>query len=209
MNFSDIVANYKSVAITGTYKNAGKTVTLNELVSAAFTAKKTIGITSIGLDGEKKDIVTDTQKPLVYVPSGTIFATAEKCLARFEAACEIMYVTTCQTAIGRVVICKMKENGYIEIAGPDNNDEMIKVCSMMREYGAEIIFIDGALNRKTQGSPAVADGVILSTGAVLSRSISSVIEKTKHTVKLLRLPRVDENDIDIVNRPLSCRILLF
>lgn len=67
----------------------------------------------------------------------------------------------------------------------------------MLDLGAEVVFVDGALSRKTQASPTVADSVILSTGAVLSRSMDIVIEKTKHTVKMLTLPQVDEKLIDI------------
>lgn len=209
MNFSDIVKNYESIAITGTYKNAGKTVTLNELLSTAASLNKIVGLTSIGLDGEKKDKVTETEKPVIFVTSGTIFATAEKCLVRLEAKYEILDVTACQTAIGRVIICRMKENGYVEIAGPDSNNEMIRVCDLMRSHGAQVIFIDGALNRKTQGSPAVAKGVILSTGAVLSRSISSVIEKTKHTVKLLKLPKVSEQDYQACKSAIQSQYICF
>lgn len=193
MDFVSIIDNYKKVAIVGTYKNAGKTVALNEFINASGYRNKRIGITSIGRDGERRDIVTDTEKPPIYVTEGTFIATAEGCLARFDTPYEIIDVTPFQTAIGRVVICSAKEDGYVEIAGPDSNKEIKHVCDFMLELGAEVVFIDGALNRKTQASPAVADGVILSTGAVLSRSLDAVIDKTRHTASMLTLPQIDKS----------------
>lgn len=191
MDFASILEGYKKIAIVGTYKNAGKTVALNEFVNIAAAKSLRMGLTSIGRDGERKDIVTDTEKPPIYVPKGTFVATAEASLLNFTTPYEIIDVTPFQTAIGRVVVCEVLEDGFIEIAGPDSNSEIVKVCDFMLDLGANVVFIDGALSRKTQASPSVADGVILSTGAVLSRSMDVVVEKTRHTVKMLTLPQVD------------------
>jgi hypothetical protein len=197
MNFTDIIEKYQRIAIVGTNKNAGKTVALNQFIDIAASKGKIIGATSIGRDGERKDIVTNTEKPPIFVPKGTLIATAETCAKSCEALLEIIDVTTLQTAIGRVVICRAKEAGYVEIAGPDSSSEIKKVCDIMQEHGAELILIDGALNRKTQASPALADGVVLSTGAVLGRSIDVVLNKTIHTVEMLTLPRVEAEDLRI------------
>lgn len=195
MNFLDIIKNYKKVAIVGTGKNAGKTVALNEFISAGARENIKIGITSIGRDGERQDIVTNTEKPAIFVPAGTLIATAEKCLQSFTMGYEIIDVTPFETAIGRVVITKALEDGFVEIAGPDSNSEIKDACEKMISLGAEVTLIDGALNRKTQASPAIADAVVLSTGAVLSRDMEIVIQKTKHIINMLTLPKVS-NDIE-------------
>lgn len=197
MYFKDIIENYKRIAVVGTFKNAGKTVALNEFIEVSGLKGKKLGITSIGRDGERRDIVTDTEKPPIFVPEGTYIATAETCALGTETTLEIIQVTAFTTAIGRVVICKTLEAGYVEIAGPDSNSEIRKVCDLMLELGADVVLIDGALNRKTQASPSVADGLILSTGAVLGRSIDVVIEKTLHAVKILTLPRAPEELVRI------------
>lgn len=190
MNFLDIIKNYKKVAIVGTGKNAGKTVALNEFISAGAREKIKIGITSIGRDGERQDIVTNTEKPAIFVPAGTLVATAEKCLQSFTIGYEIIDVTPFETAIGRVVITKALEDGFVEVAGPDSNSEIKDACERMISLGAEVTLIDGALNRKTQASPSIADAVVLSTGAVLSRDMEIVIQKTKHIISMLTLPKV-------------------
>lgn len=190
MNFLEILKNYEKIAIVGTGKNAGKTVALNEFISTGAENSINMGITSIGRDGERQDIVTSTEKPAIFVPAGTLVATAEVCLKSFSARAEILDVTPFETAMGRVIICRTVEDGFIEIAGPDTNKEIREVCNMMMGLGAKVTLIDGALNRKTQASPAVADGVILSTGAVLSRDMEIVIDKTKHLVNILTLPKL-------------------
>lgn len=199
MNFLDILKNNTTIAILGTVKNAGKTVALNEFINTASKNFIRVGITSIGRDGERQDIVTFTEKPPIFVQRGTFIATAENCLGNFTAGYEIIDVTPFQTAMGKVVICETLDDGYVEIAGPDSNSELKRVCGFMRDIGADKILIDGALNRKSQASPAVADAVVLSTGAVLSRSMEAVILRTKHYAKMLQLERVD-NDIESICR---------
>lgn len=209
MKFVDILRSCRRLAIVGTDKNAGKTVALNEFINNAAYHDIRLGITSIGRDGERLDIVTSTEKPPIYLPENTIIATAEGCLKASDASLEIIDVTPFQTAIGRIVICEVKGAGYVEIAGPDSNSEIRRVSDFMLQLGAETILIDGALNRKTQGSPTVADGIILSTGAVLSRSMESVVEKTKHTVRLLTLPQVNRGLLRICEESVGSSCISF
>lgn len=199
MNFLDILRNNTTIGIVGTVKNAGKTVALNEFINIASENSIRLGITSIGRDGERQDIVTFTEKPPIFVPMGTFIATVEGCLSNTKTSYEIIDVTPFHTAMGRVVICRAAENGYVEIGGPDSNSELRKVCDFMKDIGADRILIDGALNRKTQASPAVADAVVLSTGAVLSRSMEVAIQRTKHCVDMLSLEKVGD-DVEAICR---------
>lgn len=209
MNFLDILKNNTTIAIIGTGKNAGKTVALNEFINISSENSIRIGITSIGRDGERQDIVTFTEKPPIFVPRGTFIATAEGCLQNFTTGYEIIDVTPFQTAMGRVVICEVIEDGYVEIAGPDSNSELKRVCGFMRDIGADRILIDGALNRKTQGSPAVADAVVLSTGAVLSRSMEAAVQRTKHYARLLCLEKVKDDVDGICRRAAEDKVVSF
>jgi hypothetical protein len=209
MNFLDILKNNTTIAIVGTSKNAGKTVALNEFINIASKHSIRIGITSIGRDGERQDIVTFTEKPPIFVPKGTFVATAEGCLSNFNTGYEIIDVTPFQTAMGRVIICEVVEDGCVEIAGPDSNSEIKRVCGFMRDIGADRILIDGALNRKTQASPAVADAVVLSTGAVLSRSMEVAIQKTQHYAKMLCLEKVSDDIEEICREAASMGVVSF
>jgi hypothetical protein len=58
----------------------------------------------------------------------------------------------------------------------------------MADFGAEQVLIDGAVDRRAASSPAVADGLVMATGAVLSEDIERVVALTREAVELVRLP---------------------
>ncbi|MCC5912094.1 MAG: hypothetical protein JJT76_16865 [Clostridiaceae bacterium] len=193
MEIMDLIRHkYKTVSLVGMAKNAGKTVTLNRLLEEAAEKGITLGLTSIGRDGEAQDIVTSTEKPMIYLLEDTIVATTEDCLLRSDAKLEILEVTDYPTAMGMVVICRVKNEGYVEIAGPDTNIAVKEVAMSMLSHGAEIVLIDGAINRKTTASPSITEATILATGAVLSRDIDKVVEETIHQVDLFNLKPVED-----------------
>jgi hypothetical protein len=64
----------------------------------------------------------------------------------------------------------------------------------MARLGAERVLIDGAIDRRAASSPAVADGLVMATGAVLGEEIEQVVAATADAVELVRLPRVGAED---------------
>jgi len=62
-----IQKKYKTISLVGMAKNCGKTTALNQIIMEAMDENLVLGITSIGRDGEKQDIVTYTEKPLIYI----------------------------------------------------------------------------------------------------------------------------------------------
>ncbi|WP_326911205.1 hypothetical protein [Sedimentibacter sp. MB31-C6] len=185
--------NYKTISIIGLAKNAGKTVTLNYLIEEAKNNNIIIGITSTGRDGENLDLVTDTQKPSILVTEGMFIATAKKALMLSDAKVEILETTGINTPMGEVIIVKVRQRGNMQIAGPVSAIDMKYISRKLKYYGAEVVFIDGAIDRKAVSSPVITDACVISTGAVLSRDMKKVIEKTAHTVGCYTLKQVDEN----------------
>jgi len=181
----------KIVSIVGMAKNAGKTVTLNKVIEEAMDKCINIGLTSTGRDGEKQDIVTKTEKPTIYVEEGTLIATAAETLSLGDAKLEIISVTDYTTPLGNIVIGNVRDSGYVQIAGPQTNKGIKAVCDIMLSLGAQLVLIDGAINRVASASPSVSEGAILATGAVISRNMSRVIEETVHAVELFGLSEVD------------------
>ena len=192
--------NYKSVSIVGLAKNAGKTVTLNYLIEEAEKSGVRIGITSTGRDGESTDLVTQTQKPSILVTEGMIVATAKKTLLLSDARTEILETTGINTPMGEVIIVKVRQRGNIQIAGPVSALDMKKISKRLNHYGAQIVFIDGAIDRKAVSSPVITDACIIATGAVLSRDMKKVLEKTAHSVECLTLKKADNEPIYIANK---------
>lgn len=193
MQLLDLIKNkYKIISVVGMAKNSGKTVTLNELIEEATDNNLRLGITSIGRDGEKQDIVTFTEKPLIYINEGTLIATAEEIFNVCEANLEILEITDCNTSLGRVLIARALSPGYVQIAGPCTNNEIKRIAKKMLSYGADISIVDGALDRLSSASPSITEATILATGAVLSRDMNKVIEKTAHQVNLFSLDTIKD-----------------
>lgn len=190
----DLSNKYKTLSIVGMAKNAGKTTALNFLIEEAMDEGIVLGITSTGRDGETQDLVTGTEKPRVYLDHGTLVSVPSQLFGLADAGLEILRRTKYSTAIGELLICKVQDAGYVQIAGPVINSETKKLCQDMFGLGCDLVMIDGAIDRKTIASPETSDAIILATGAVLSRSMKKVVEETAHVVHLYGLPEFEEND---------------
>lgn len=186
---------YETISIVGMAKNAGKTVTLNALLDEAYEEGICIGLTSIGRDGEKQDIVTFTEKPMIYAYEGTIIATSEILFEVSEAKMEILEITDFYTSMGKIIIARVVNPGYVQIAGPCSNKEIMLTGKMMKDFGAGLVIVDGAIDRKATASPTVTEATILSTGAVLSRDMQKSIEKTVYQVSLFNINQVEDCSI--------------
>lgn len=190
-----IYPSNRIVSIVGTAKNAGKTVTLNEIIAQSADKGIPIALISTGRDGERRDVLTETAKPPVFVRKGTIITTVENAIKPEFAGIEIYSVTDYNTPMGRVVIGRVVEDGYVEISGPYSSRTIKGMCEDMLAFGAELVLIDGSLDRRASAAPFVSDGTILATGASLARSQELVIDKTLHIINTYSIPRVDRGEI--------------
>jgi hypothetical protein len=55
------------------------------------------------------------------------------------------------------------------------------------------VLVDGAIDRKAVSSPLITDACIIASGAVLSRDIKKVIDRTSHTVECFTFIQVQED----------------
>ena len=180
----------QSMSIVGMCKNAGKTTMLNWLL--VHTGRRQIlGLTSIGRDGESTDVVTGTEKPSIFVPAGTLIATAKDMLRLGDVTKEILITTGIPTPLGEVVVMRARSDGYVQLAGPSITAQLREVSRMFFELGATQSIIDGALGRKSLGARNVADGIVLCTGASYNMSMDKVIEDTANFCRLMDLPKAD------------------
>ncbi len=185
-NFLEKVNQYKCIAITGIAKNTGKTSVLNFFLSK--NANKIRAITSIGFDGESIDQITATEKPVIYVKKGTLIATADKLLPYCDFTKELLAYTNFNTPMGEAIIVRALSDGYAQIAGPSTRSQMEETVKLLKEFGAEQIFIDGALSRKSIAAISFSDACILATGTAYSHRLDKLVEETIHFSKLLSLP---------------------
>ena len=97
----EILNSVKTMSIVGMCKNAGKTTMLNWMLHHD-RLQGTLGLTSIGRDGESTDVVTGTEKPGIFVREGTLIATARDMLRLGDVTTEILETTGIPTPLGEV-----------------------------------------------------------------------------------------------------------
>ena len=193
---TQLIAPYRSVSIIGMCKNAGKTTVLNAMIQACSTSNRTLALTSIGRDGESTDLVTGTQKPGIYVPEGTLIATASQLLLRHcNISREILDTTGIPTPMGEVVLCRAHSAGTVQLAGPSMTAQLARLRENLFQWGADQVIIDGALSRKTLCSRNVTDATVLCTGASYHADPRVVAEDTAYHCRLLTLPETRDEAV--------------
>ena len=190
----ELSKKYKRISIVGMAKNAGTTTAITYLIEEAMDEGVVLGITSTGRDGEGTDVVTGTDKPKVFLDTDTIVSVPKQLYELADAGLEILKMTEYGTSLGQIMLCRVASAGYVQIAGPVINAQHMKMCEEMLALGAEMVLIDGAIDRKSIAAPESSDAIILSTGAVLSRKMNKVVEETVHTVSLYGLPILEEGE---------------
>jgi hypothetical protein len=180
------------LAVMGMTKNTGKTVALNHLLSQAAASRVTVGVTSIGRDGEDRDMVFGVPKPPILVWPGTLVATARATLQRARVRWKLIDATGIDSPMGEILVVKVLEYGEMEIAGASRSSDQLKVIARLQQCGAAQVFLDGALGRSHHASPAIANGVILATGAAIGGGIQDVIRKTRDRLAILGIAQASE-----------------
>ncbi len=189
MKLSELTTSCSRLALVGLAKNTGKTVALAALLREHAEASRTVGVTSVGRDGEEHDVIDfRIAKPPIELPSGSLVATTDSLLRASGIPRELLVETGVRTPLGEVLIARLKGPGAIEVAGPSGAAEVRRVSDAMLSFGAEQVLIDGAIDRRAASSPDVADGLLMSTGAILSEQIEEVVARTAEAVELVRLP---------------------
>jgi len=194
---SELKNKYKRIAVVGMAKNAGKTTTLNYLIEEAMDEGISIGVTSTGRDGESTDVATGTNKPKIYLYAGTLVCVPSGLFEYASAGLEILRMTKYHTSLGRAMICRVIDSGYVQVAGPVLTTEQLSLSNDMFELGAEMVLIDGSVDRKSIAAPDTADAIILATGAVISRDMKKVAEETAHTANIYSLSAIDDANAGI------------
>lgn len=190
------ILSCRSLSIVGMAKNTGKTVCLNYVLDQLRTTDKVIAVTSIGLDGEKTDQVTQTEKPEVTLAVGTYFVTTEYHYRQRQLLSEICQLSEDTTSLGRLVTARVLQEGKAILAGPSSTGRIRTLIGELREMGVDLTIVDGALSRKSPASPAVTDGLILTTGAAIAPDLNSIVSKTKFVYQLTQLSEYEVDNRD-------------
>lgn len=177
------------VGCVGTAKNTGKTTALNAVLQEARRRGYRAALTSIGYDGEDVDNITGLPKPRVEVRPGDLVATATPCLEHSPAGWEVLADCGFPTALGPLVLARVTSPGRVILAGPSHRRGLARLRRLLaRRGGADLLLVDGAFGRM---SPlALAEGIVLSTGAARSRDPGELGSEARGVLEVLSLPRV-------------------
>ena len=196
MTLIDTILQCRTLSITGMAKNTGKTVTLNYLLNQLKALHKVIAVTSIGIDREKTDQVTQTEKPEIELYEGTLFVTSEYHYRQRQLLSEIIDLSDESTSLGRLVTARVLQAGKVILSGPATTGGVRRVLDRMGEYGVDLTIVDGALSRKSHAAPTVTDGLILSTGAAIAPDLNTIVKKTSELHDLMQLPAYETEKAD-------------
>lgn len=177
-------------------KNTGKTECLNYILKQLKKRDLNFFITSIGIDGESVDQVTNTQKPEIEVFENSYFVTSEMHYKQRLVVSEIVDVSKERTSLGRLITAKALNTGKIILSGPSNTALLQKFIQKSADYRTTICIVDGALSRLSSASPVISESMILTTGAAVSANINTLVNKTIFIYNLINLPKLESPHID-------------
>lgn len=192
------IVSCRSLSIVGMAKNTGKTVCLNYVLDQLRMTDKVIAVTSIGLDGEKTDQVTQTEKPEVTLAAGTYFVTTEYHYRQRRLLSEICQLSDDTTSLGRLVTARVLQEGKVILAGPSSTGRIRALIDELDALGVDLTIVDGALSRKSPASPAITDGLILTTGAAIAPDLNSIVTKTRFVYQLTQLPEYETGERELM-----------
>lgn len=198
MDFVNEILNYNSLSIVGLEKNTGKTECLKYVLENLPLDKKRVAVTSIGIDGETVDQVTQTSKPEICLREGMYFGTSETHYRQRKLISELIDVSDVNTSLGRVVTAKVLTEGKILLSGPSTGLTLIRWMKEMRKHDIGLVIVDGALSRLSSASPAVSESMILSTGAAYSANLQTLVQKTAFVVDLINIEVTSEANIQML-----------
>ena len=192
MPFISELYKYRSVSVVGLEKNTGKTETLNYIIGKLELDNHTTAVTSIGIDGEGLDQVTQTSKPEITLQEGMYFTTSEKHYQQRMLTSEIVNVSNHSTALGRLVTALVKVPGKVMLSGPSDTANLQRLLKEHEALNIQLTLVDGALSRMSLASPTVTEAMVLATGAAYSANMNQLIKQTKFMCDLISLPRSNE-----------------
>jgi hypothetical protein len=178
----------RSLAVVGTSKNAGKSVVIADLARALGERGEPYGLCSIGRDGEAFDALDASPKPRFFLRAGALVATAAALVPR-SGALEILDVTRERSALGAIVLARVRAPGFVELAGPPSAAALRRIARRLAER-ARLVLIDGAVDRIA----ALRDGgdaIVVAAGAASAPTMEHAVDDVTALVARLRVPLVD------------------
>lgn len=178
----------RSIFVVGTGKNVGKTVAMRAIYEAAAAAGETVGLTSIGRDGEAVDAGDAQPKPRLFLRAGTAVATARGVLPSTPAS-EILDISDLATAAGRLLFARVRGDAFYELVGPPTASGVREIVDRLLDF-AGVTIVDGAIDR-VAALAGGDDAIVVSCGASAAGTLAEAAGGIGALVERLRVPAFD------------------
>lgn len=168
-----------TLGFVGVTKNTGKTTALNAVAAKLRRADKKLGLISSGLDGEARDYLMEIEKPSVQVEPTDIVITATRAIEKSTAELSVQLSLGFESPLGEVVAASVDKAGDVVLAGMRHRSDLRTGLDILTEqFETDVRLVDGACGRQTNADGKLVDGLIISTGGVVSTDVSVVVTRT-------------------------------
>ncbi|MFB6262188.1 MAG: hypothetical protein ABEL76_00995 [Bradymonadaceae bacterium] len=181
-----------ALAFVGLAKNAGKTTALQFVLESAVRDGRTVGLVSVGRDGEARDGRTGAEKPPLVLPAGGLVVGAGPVLDASSIRLEFLDRLGFSTPSGETVLARAVDPGTVEVTGLRHLEDVERAIGLLHTAGADLVLVDGAYGRRAVAGLSAVDAVVVSTGAVVADDVESVVDATEDTVSRLRIDRASQ-----------------
>jgi len=182
-------------SIAGICKNCGKTSLLNNLLTTHSSQK--FGVLTTGRDGEEIDVIFGNAKPAVKLPGNTLFTSSSATMNKLGSAVEIIAKLPYSAGNKQLWLLKTIRNIETEIVGPGSAETQIQIAEVMLKEGAEIVLIDGSLDRKSIAMSPKVKGVFIVTGSSFG-SLDKITAELSRLYRLSRVPVYKDNNLKAI-----------
>ncbi|MCL6452742.1 MAG: hypothetical protein K6T78_03830 [Alicyclobacillus sp.] len=186
-------AGWRRIAFIGICKHAGKTTAFNHFLSRLTAVGETVGLCSVGIDGERTDHLSGIQKPQIWASEGTLVVSAAQALEASSAMFEWLEELPVSSPLGPLMVARVTLAGEVLLAGVRQRAHVAQAIQRLKAWGAEWCLIDGAFDRIAAGVPGLVDTVVLAVGASAARelSIPAVLRAARPFLRRYRVPAAD------------------
>ncbi|QSO47641.1 lysine 5,6-aminomutase reactivase subunit KamB [Alicyclobacillus mengziensis] len=174
--------NWRKLAFIGIAKHAGKTTALNAFLHQLSDAEESVGLLSIGVDGERLDAILGVPKPRVFAEYGTYVASAERALLDSGALFEWIAELPISSPLGPVMVVRVTTPGTVVLAGIRQRAHVQMAVDALRHLGCHFVLVDGAFDRVAAATPTLVDAAVLAVGAVVGNTVQEVADNAQPVI---------------------------
>ena len=189
----------KVTFITGSGKNVGKTTFLNYILPRLRNSVSSLAYLTIGIDGEKEDMIFGTPKPGIFAEVDDYIITCDSAISVSDANFEVVEVFPFSIKLGKLLLLKTLRAGSIELIGPGNNIQLNYILNYLKEsININTILIDGAVNRVTQLTSA-SDSQFIYIMKISAENLMKSINQIKTLSLVKDIPILSQCDFDTID----------